>query len=261
MATTNYGITTLLGSSLVRDIDTNVNTALSDIDGKMVGYSQGTLASRPTSSGGSPGVAGRLYRVTSGTQVGHVYRDNGTGWDDMGFSLAEKSSGSSIIAAEESRTNTAFGLLGTADRVQGITVPTGGIIVIRYKALWKGPSPGGTQAAAAIFIGSNQLKVPQPTGSPLVSLGQTFTPVDASPNYNQLVTCPVGLLSAQSTTSDALSDVTTGQTLAVSSLTPAGACEVIVDPGTYDISVQFNASPSGTVFVKERKLLVEVRGF
>lgn len=47
---------------------------------------QGTLANRPTSSGGSPGKYGRYYFVTGdpdSTQNGRLYRDNGAGWDEI----------------------------------------------------------------------------------------------------------------------------------------------------------------------------------
>lgn len=45
-------------------------------------YGQGTLAARPTSTPGSPGIQGRLYVATDSTP--HVaYYDYGTGWDAL----------------------------------------------------------------------------------------------------------------------------------------------------------------------------------
>ena len=43
---------------------------------------QGTLAARPVSSGGSPGKRGRYYKSTDD---GRMWRDNGTGWDEIPF--------------------------------------------------------------------------------------------------------------------------------------------------------------------------------
>lgn len=80
--TTKYAIPTLAGSDLARDIDTAVNSALTAIDSKMTGYSEGPFASRPVSTGGSPGVAGREYRATDLTPPTR-YRDTGTGWEEI----------------------------------------------------------------------------------------------------------------------------------------------------------------------------------
>ena len=82
--TTKYAIPTLAGTDLARDIDTLVNSSLSSIDSKMVGYSAGTLAARPTSTGGSPGIAGRRYRATD---TGQEFIDTGTGWTEVGNPL------------------------------------------------------------------------------------------------------------------------------------------------------------------------------
>jgi microcystin-dependent protein len=81
--TPKHAIPTLAGSDLVRDIDTNVNSALTAIDSKMVAISEGPIGSRPTSTPGSPGVLGRQYRATD--QGGKLYFDFGTGWTEMGF--------------------------------------------------------------------------------------------------------------------------------------------------------------------------------
>jgi hypothetical protein len=52
-----------------------------DADGVFAMYTQGTLASRPTSTSGSPGKTGRIYY---GTDTLHLYYDFGTGWADIG---------------------------------------------------------------------------------------------------------------------------------------------------------------------------------
>lgn len=59
-------------------------------------YGQGTLAARPTSSGGSPGIQGRFYMATDLTP--HVlYYDFGTGWDSVG-AIAAGSIGTTQLA-------------------------------------------------------------------------------------------------------------------------------------------------------------------
>lgn len=65
--------------------------------------------------------------------------------------------GKSIIATEESRTNTSYGLLATPDRVQSVVLPTDGLLRVTFSALWKEASLGA--ARAAIFVGGSQLKV------------------------------------------------------------------------------------------------------
>lgn len=59
-------------------------------------YGQGTLAARPTSTPGSPGVQGRIYMATD--QTPHVlYYDYGTGWDSVG-AIAAGSIGTTQLA-------------------------------------------------------------------------------------------------------------------------------------------------------------------
>jgi microcystin-dependent protein len=81
--TTKYLLRKLTGASLVSDIDAGFEALADDIDGKMVGISEGPIGSRPTSTGGSPGILGRLYRATD--EGGKLYFDFGTGWTEMGF--------------------------------------------------------------------------------------------------------------------------------------------------------------------------------
>lgn len=59
-------------------------------------YGQGTLAARPTSTPGSPGIAGRIYMATDQTPHALFY-DYGTGWDAVG-SLAAGSVGTTQLA-------------------------------------------------------------------------------------------------------------------------------------------------------------------
>jgi hypothetical protein len=68
----------LLGTSQRNEIDEGFKALADDIDALMAIFDQGT--SRPTSTSGSPGKAGRFFRHT-GTNV--VSLDHGTGWLDL----------------------------------------------------------------------------------------------------------------------------------------------------------------------------------
>lgn len=46
-------------------------------------YGQGLLSARLPSSGGTPGIQGRIYRATDVANV--IYYDNGVGWDAIGL--------------------------------------------------------------------------------------------------------------------------------------------------------------------------------
>jgi hypothetical protein len=171
--------------------------------------------------------------------------------------------GKTIIATEESRTNVAYGLMTTPDRVQNIVLPTDGLIVVAYQAMFK--SSVGGAGKAAIFLGANQLKVHMP-GTAGASVVQETTSSTTADLYKPVGTTPFGLHAYQG--SQAFSGWgTTGEALAVHG-DPAGAgtipyggiCHVWADAGTYDISVQFKAT-SGSASVKNRKLWVWALGF
>jgi hypothetical protein len=68
------------GVDFVKDGATAIQSLAEDIDDKFAGYSEGPIDSRPTSTGGTPGIAGRIYRATD---TGRYYVDNGTGWDEL----------------------------------------------------------------------------------------------------------------------------------------------------------------------------------
>lgn len=268
--TTRYAIPTLAGADLARDIDTNVNSALTSIDGKFAGYSQGVFASRPVSTGGSPGITGRLYYATD---TAKLYHDFGTGWNEVRTAPAP-SSGKSIIATSEARTNVAYGLLTTPDRVQGIVLPTDGLIAVAYQAQWQ--QSVAAAARAAIFIGSNQLKVQKnDTSAPTTTAAMmaSGTALDGALNSyggglaggdpNTGYTAPV-------TTGQAVGSMSTGTYLASSEVggiavtlalgAAFGACYIFAAAGSYDISVMFKSS-SGSVTVKNRSLWVWTLGF
>lgn len=185
--------------------------------------------------------------------------------------------GKSLIAAAESRTDVAFGLLGTPDRVSGIVVPSDGFLEIDYQALWKSSVADAGQAA--IFIGANQLKMQgyQGIGTRGPQVVAAAMGTGGANLYVPLFSCIAGLAGGVQGGADYADDVTTGQAVGyfASALTPAqvafgatpaqvafeapvgGCCRVEVAAGTYDVSVQFK-STSGSVTVKNRRLHVRV---
>lgn len=154
-----------------------------------------------------------------------------------------------IIATEESRENTAFGTLTTKDEIAEVVLPTNGLIVIGYSCNMKCSVAGAGKAA--IFIGANQLKTAEESGTaPVV---QETSP--STTNFTHVVTAAPGLTKGSGTWSG---DVTTGQTLNAGII--GGPCYVFAAAGTYAISVQYKAT-SGSITAKERKLWVEVHGY
>jgi hypothetical protein len=163
--------------------------------------------------------------------------------------------GKSIIATAESTTATSYAItnLATPDRVQNVVLPTDGLLVIGYHALAKSTTANGS---IAIFVGANQLKRPAVDGVPVVQEVAT-----AGAFYSHIATDRSGLVRDNSPTADS-SDVTTGQILGVPTASVGGGlCTVFAAAGTYDISVQFKAAVSGTIFAQSRKLWVWAIGF
>ena len=187
--------------------------------------------------------------------------------------------GKSIIATEESRTNTAYGTLTTPDQVTGVVLPTDGLIVVVFQAMWK--ASVASAGSAALFIGANQAKV--------VSIGEAAPQAQeaVSPStvnsYSLLASGSVGLVGCSQAVVAYTGHVTTGQVVGITgagdggtggarfrtgaflnTLGPedfaCGVCKLFAAAGTYTVSCQFK-STSGSVTVKERKLWVEARGF
>lgn len=84
MATANYNLTTVDGTDPVQDGDDAITALANDLDAIIATADGGTLAARPVSSGGSPGIRGRIYRASDD---GVLYYDRGTGWDAVGATL------------------------------------------------------------------------------------------------------------------------------------------------------------------------------
>ena len=78
--TAKYALRKLTGANLISDIDAGFQALADDVDTNMAGWATGPLASRPTSTGGSPGKAGRFYYATD---TGQAFLDFGTGWVEV----------------------------------------------------------------------------------------------------------------------------------------------------------------------------------
>lgn len=163
--------------------------------------------------------------------------------------------GKSIIATEESRTNVAYGLMTTPDRVQNIVLPADGLLVVAFQGMWK--NSVSTAGRAAIIVGVNQLKVVTSAGvAPVVTEASGNSVINT---YRPISTNPAGLAAASSATAYT-GDVTTGQAIAPGGSEIPGITYIFAAAGTYDISIQW-AATSGSVTVKERKLWVWTMGF
>lgn len=180
--------------------------------------------------------------------------------------VANTGRGKTIIATAESRTNTAYGTLTTADQVTGIVLPTAGLIFVAYMAMWQESVDGA--ARAAIFVGANQLKIAGgSSAAPFVQ--EARNPGGAGIN-KPLSTGPQGLEGALSASATAYTGhVTTGQAVGVldegGTLDGTvgfgfGPCTIFAAAGTYTISVQYKAS-SGSVTASNRNLWVWTQSF
>ncbi len=188
--------------------------------------------------------------------------------------------GKSVVAGAETRSNAAYGLLGTPDRVSNVVVPTDGLVLVSFDAIW---SSSAVAARAALHIAGNQVKVCDGLGaapSPQAAISH-----EAAITWDtQLTTCAAGLIGCYA--SSAYAGVSTGQIRGAvpyaSSPTGAqmevGGTKVNLGPtsggsmplggwmlvdipaGTYDFDVRFKCA-SGTVTVKNRKLQVITVGF
>lgn len=76
--TSKHRLRWLPGSNMISDIDAGIQALAEDVDSRMASVDAGSLALRPTSTPGTPGVLGRLYRVTD--ESNRIDFDYGTGW-------------------------------------------------------------------------------------------------------------------------------------------------------------------------------------
>lgn len=174
-----------------------------------------------------------------------------------------------FVDAAQSTTSGSYVLLGTPDRVQNIVVPAGALLKVGYQALWKADEHTGAQAA--IFLNGVQLRYRR-SGSSTGTLDQSVY-YEGTNVYRQLSTAPYGLAAGEFNRWDHnvehTSDVTTGQAVASpygtgsDTVYDGGLCNIFLAAGTYDVSVRFkyHGIGGGGVFVKERKLWVELQEY
>lgn len=165
--------------------------------------------------------------------------------------MRPKRRGKLSVAGSESTTATtyAYSNLATPDRITQIVLPTDGLIVVWYQAIWQ--NTVASNGRAAIFLSGVQLKIGQGTGVPIVSEvnGPAETNDDAV-----LATVSAGLGSVGG--AGAATEVTTGQIVAQGGSNLGGPLYIFAAAGTYDISVQFKNNAAGTTTIKNRHLWV-----
>jgi hypothetical protein len=191
---------------------------------------------------------------------------------------------SSIISGSQSRTNVAYGKLGTPDQVSSLVLPADGLILVAFQAVWAESVAGAGRAA--IFLdgtagggSSNQLKIAnvRSSGNPVTQAAATNEGTGVTDH--PLFTFVGGLASGVGNGAYG-ADVTTGQVLGGHAPTTALAQEVngtvesigaapssvggpvmiFAAAGTYDISVQVKSS-SGSVTMHDRHLWAWTKEF
>lgn len=164
--------------------------------------------------------------------------------------MRPKRRGKCNIATSESTSATSYAItnLATPDRVTQVVLPTDGLIVIAYQAIWQNTVT--TNGRASIFLNSTQVKLAVGDGAPGVN--ETSGPTELN-DGGVLASGPTGLLTMSGV--GAATEVTTGQ--AIHPGTGAGGVlHAFAAAGTYDVSVQFKNSAAGTLTASKRHLWV-----
>lgn len=232
-------------------------------------WKAGTFAARPAAN---TVPSGRIYKSTD---IGQYDLSDGTNW-----TVLIGSRGATNISTTESRTNTAYGLLTTPDKVT-VTLPTNGLIAVAYQATWQ--ESANQAARAAIFLGATQQTIAPADGAAAPKTVEAGYGGGGIVNTDRsLCSFSSGLASTGNATAFT-GDVTTGQAIGAHSVNVVsgvgsgaafyvggggphtvdgvgGPCVIFAAAGTYDVSVQFKAS-SGSVTAKNRKLWVWTAGF
>lgn len=185
-----------------------------------------------------------------------------------------------IIDTEQTRESASYGLMTTPDRVQGIVVPEGGLIVVAFQAIWK--TAGASIGRAALFVNENQLKVNVPHATTPIYAKEEASHVDSEgAKWNLLNSFPLGLASVANLTASIGAFPTTGlahspgwkasnnmtfrleeEGVVTNVLGQPGLCVISnLAAGTYEIGVRFKTSSGAAVTVKERRLHVWTREF
>jgi microcystin-dependent protein len=99
------------------DVPEDITALANSLDIAVI-YGQSALASRPTSSPGTPGIAGRFWYATDD---GHLYYDHGTGWLDMGPVELGEDSIDSFELAPDSVTSVELADHASTDALRAVT--------------------------------------------------------------------------------------------------------------------------------------------
>jgi hypothetical protein len=257
--TTRLGLTTMLGADLANTIDDTNDTQMAQIDTLMAVDAQGLAAAK-----GAATTRGKWYKETDGK--GLIYRSDGANWDPIAagtpvfqqLGLSDDAvvrRGKVNTPTAESTSSTSYTLLTTPDRVQSVVLPTDGLIVVAYQALWQ--NTVANNARAAIFIGANQLKQAVGiSGGP--SVAESAGPPEVSADGVLSSNISNGLASVGGAGNAV--ETTTGQLVGASGVA-GGPCFIFAAAGTYDVSVQFKNNAAGTLTVSKRHLWVWTIGF
>lgn len=189
------------------------------------------------------------------------------------------------VAGEQSRENTAYGLMTTPDEVSGLVIAKGDLLFVQFEALQK---KDGTNERAAIFLdaggGAVQLKVQHADGAAAV---QNSGPMVGEPGlFVPLLSGPMGLMVGETSSLGGLDLPTTGLATAnfgymhgevggtntdvvnveagggmANSQMASGVCVIRnLAAGTYAVSVRAKAS-AGKFTMKNRVLRAWTKSF
>lgn len=216
--------------------------SLTQFGGSTAALVTGTDSSKPAAA------ATNKAELYQGTDSGALYLSDGSNLRTVYGSRAAVN-----IATSQSRTNTSYGTLTTPDQVTNIVLPTNGLIAVWYQATWQESVQGA--ASAAIFLGSNQLKIAG-NDAPVVQAATTNSTKGGNLAV-PLTTYAQGLVSIAPDTGYT-GNVTTGQI--VGGTSGGGPCYIFAAAGTYTVSVQFKAT-SGSVTAVNRTLWTQAVPF
>lgn len=256
--TAKYALPAPNGDDPILNGDNQMRSLADAVDALMAtDAGHGLLASRPAA-----GKEGRWYKETDGP--GFIYRDTGSAYDPVpigesffdkvGVSSAAKVRRGAIeTATSESTSATSYSPtnLATPDRIQNVVLPTKGLIIVAFQAIWQ--NNAATNARAAIFLGANQVKIQNATSAaPIV---QEATGPTATGTTTSLSSFASGLV-GQGNSAGSMTEVATGQLVSTSLTTPGGFAVIFAAAGTYDVSIQFKNNVAGTTTVQNRHLWV-----
>lgn len=158
--TTKYALPTLAGTDPISGTDEWAVAAMGAIDPLLAPSDQGVLASRPVSSGGSPGKIGRTYKATD---TGQLFRDNGTGWDEIPFvplSSAKITPASGIQSSSTPQTGIGTSFTDVTSSSFSITPTVAGILLVEGFVVFTNGTTPGLGSLALNVDGADQTYVP-----------------------------------------------------------------------------------------------------